>query len=103
MIKRESDNLIETEPLTDASNANALITSGTVNIAIVAMDRSTVLVADGAAAHVAGGVWARTIDRSLIDTIPAATKRAFTRVKVGTVSDPDATKYREEAVGYDDA
>ncbi len=93
-LLRGNDSFVDSDPITDA-DGNPL-TVGTVKMAVLSRDKATEYIADAAASHQAAGVWRRSFSAQQMDTIPAAVRRAKTRLTVG---DPiDATWYRVEQV-----
>ncbi len=93
-LYRGNDTKIPTDAITDEDGN--LLTTGTVEIEVLSLDLATTYIAKVAMTHDAAGVWTKTYESTEIDTIPAAIKRAKTRVTVG---DPiDATFIRVEEV-----
>ncbi len=95
-IERGNDVKLSSEALTDENDAP--VTAGTVNFAIVALNKREVFIANSAATHGSGGVWSVVVPAAAIATIPSHADKVLTRMLVGTPATPNATRYREESV-----
>lgn len=93
-LLRGNDTNIDSDAITDA--AGNPLTSGTVKMAVLSLDKATEYIADASMTHQAAGVWRRAFSAQEIDTIPAGVRRAMTRLTVG--SPIDATWYRVEEI-----
>ncbi len=84
-IYRGNDTDLKTAVITDANGT--AVTGGTANAEVLSPNGVTSLIASGAATHVAGGVWKRSLTAAQIDTIAARWNYVLVRFTFGSPLD----------------